>query len=96
MALTRKQKIDLIESTHAGLADATSLVLAHYKGLTVAEISDLRSKVKAAGATFKVTQNRLTKRALEGTPFSSDRRPIRRPDSDCVFQRSGSGCQSTC
>lgn len=71
MALTRKEKTDLIESTHAGLSQASSLVLAHYKGLTVAEISDLRGKVRAAGATFKVTQNRLTKRALEGTPFSA-------------------------
>ena len=42
------------------------IVVAHYKGLNVAEMTDLRSKVKEAGATIKVSKNRLAKLALQG------------------------------
>ena len=38
-------------------------------GLTVAEATDLRRRMRAAGATFKVAKNRLTHLALAGTPF---------------------------
>jgi len=46
------------------------VVVTHQSGLTVAESSDLRRKMTEAGASFKVTKNRLTRRALEGTRFS--------------------------
>jgi len=46
---------------------ATSVVVTHYSGLTVAEITELRGRMRAAGAQFKVTKNRLVRRALEGT-----------------------------
>ena len=45
------------------------VVVTHNLGLTVAEITDLRRKVRAAGASFKVTKNRLTRLALAGTKF---------------------------
>ena len=52
--------------------DNTALVVVtHYKGLSVAEMTDLRSQVREAGASFKVTKNRLVKIALEGTTYSS-------------------------
>ncbi|KIM00015.1 LSU ribosomal protein L10p (P0) [Paramagnetospirillum magnetotacticum MS-1] len=47
------------------------MVVTHYMGLTVAEMTDLRGKMRAAGASFKVTKNRLTKLALVGTEFES-------------------------
>ena len=43
------------------------MVVTHQSGLTVAESTDLRRQVRAAGASFKVTKNRLTRLALEGT-----------------------------
>nr|WP_279327521.1 50S ribosomal protein L10 [Chelativorans petroleitrophicus] len=44
-----------------------SVVVAHYSGLTVAQLNDLRSKMRAAGGTVKVAKNRLAKIALQGT-----------------------------
>ena len=46
------------------------VVVTHYSGLTVAEIGVLRSQMREAGASFKVTKNRLTRRAIDGTKFS--------------------------
>ena len=45
------------------------VVVTHYSGLTVADMGDLRQRMRDAGATFRVTKNRLTRRALEGTKF---------------------------
>lgn len=45
-----------------------SIVVAHYAGLTVAQMNDLRSRMREAGGTVKVAKNRLAKIALQGTP----------------------------
>ncbi|GAK32777.1 50S ribosomal protein L10 [alpha proteobacterium Q-1] len=50
---------------------APVVVVTHYKGLSVAEMSDLRVQMRAVGADFKVTKNRLTKIALQGTSSES-------------------------
>jgi large subunit ribosomal protein L10 len=68
--MDRVQKADAVESLNGLLNDAGAVVVAHYSGLTVAQMSDLRSRMRAAGASFKVAKNRLVKRALEGTPAS--------------------------
>ncbi len=69
MAMTRTAKQDWVSDVH-GIFDSTDIVIVtHYKGLSVAEISDLRAKVREAGAGFKVTKNRLAKRSLEGTQY---------------------------
>ena len=47
------------------------MVVAHYKGLTVADMQKLRAQMKQAGATVKVAKNRLAKIALEGTDVAS-------------------------
>src|SRR5438876_903709 len=47
------------------------MVVTRQSGLTVQEVTDLRRKVRAAGASYKVAKNRLTLRALEGTPFTA-------------------------
>ena len=69
MARNRAFKQQWIESTNEQIGKAEILLIAHYKGLTVAEITDLRGKVRAAGAGFKVTKNLLAKRALTGTNY---------------------------
>ena len=43
--------------------------MTHQTGLTVAEVTQLRRQMRGAGARYRVTKNRLAKRALEGTPF---------------------------
>lgn len=67
--MDRTQKEDLVASMQKLFADSTTVVVTHYSGMTVAEIGDLRDKMREAGASFKVTKNRLTRRALEGTKF---------------------------
>ncbi len=67
----RTEKERLVASMHQTLADANLVVVTHYLGMTVTELGDLRTKMRAAGAGLKVTQNRLTRRALEGTKFKN-------------------------
>jgi large subunit ribosomal protein L10 len=50
--------------------NTSCLIVTHYSGLTVAEVSELRGQMREAGATFKVTKNRLTKLALADTPYA--------------------------
>ncbi len=69
MAKTRAFKQEWIDETNGLVKDAGILLVAHYKGLTVAEITDLRVKVRAAGANFRVTKNLLAKRAVAGTQY---------------------------
>ena len=69
--MNRTEKAELIEALHATLSSATSVVVAHQSGLTVAESSELRAKMREAGAGFKVTKNRLTKLALQGTKYEN-------------------------
>lgn len=54
---------------HELFSGAASVVVVHYDGLSVAEMTDLRGRLREAGASFKVTKNRLTKLALKGTEY---------------------------
>lgn len=56
---------------HHVFEDANVVIVTHYGGLTVAQMGVLRDRMRAAGASFKVTKNRLTRLALEGTKFSN-------------------------
>jgi large subunit ribosomal protein L10 len=67
LAVERAAKKDAVESLN-GLFKTTSVaVVAHYSGLTVAQMQKLRMQMKQAGASVKVSKNRLAKIALEGT-----------------------------
>jgi large subunit ribosomal protein L10 len=61
----------MIASLHQTFEDASIVVVTHYSGLTVVEMGELRDQMREAGAVFKVTKNRLTRRALEGTKYQS-------------------------
>jgi large subunit ribosomal protein L10 len=63
----RVQKRELVAQLHDVFSNAGIVVLTHYKGLSVAEITDLRTKVREVGGSFKVTPNKLTKLALKDT-----------------------------
>lgn len=69
MARSRAFKQQWIEATADEVKGAEILLIAHYRGLTVAEMTDLRVKIRAAGAGFKVTKNLLAKRAIAGTNY---------------------------
>ena len=66
--MNRQEKAELIETLQTTLNDSTTVVVAHQVGMTVAESSDLRAKMREAGAGFKVTKNRIAKLALNDTP----------------------------
>jgi len=65
----RTQKEELVSSLHDTFASAEMVVVAHNLGLTVSEMEDLRTQLREAGASFKVTKNRLTRLALKDTKF---------------------------
>ncbi len=65
--MERAEKRELVTGLNERLQGAGSVVVAHYAGLTVAQMNDLRSKMRAAGGTVKVAKNRLAKIALQGT-----------------------------
>jgi large subunit ribosomal protein L10 len=67
--MNREEKTELIETLQATLSDATTVVVTHQSGMTVAESSELRAKMREAGAGYKVTKNRVTRIALQDTKF---------------------------
>lgn len=68
--MDRSEKQELITSLHETLKGAELVVVTRQSGMTVAEVTDLRRKMRAAGAGYRVTKNRLARRALEGTKFT--------------------------
>lgn len=67
--MDRSQKSELVSSLRGTFESASIVVVTHYIGLTVSDMGDLRTQMRNAGASFKVTKNRLTRLALEGTPY---------------------------
>lgn len=68
--MLRAEKSNVVASLHETFHAAEVIVVAHYQGLTVAEITDLRRRMRDSGAGFRVAKNRLVKLAAEGTPFA--------------------------
>ena len=69
--MDRAAKAELVSTLNGVFSNASVVVVAHYKGLTVADMQKLRTQMKQAGATVKVAKNTLTKIALEGTDVAS-------------------------
>jgi len=67
----RAGKKELVSTMNQVFKDTGAIVVAHYSGLTVAQMQRLRKEMKAAGASVKVAKNRLVKIALEGTDVAS-------------------------
>ena len=69
--MDRAEKRELVTGLNDAFTSAGSVVVAHYAGITVAQMNDLRSKMRVAGGTVKVAKNRLAKIALQGTESES-------------------------
>jgi large subunit ribosomal protein L10 len=67
--MNRTEKTQWVGDVNDMFGGAEVVIVTHYQGLTVAEMSNLRNKVRAAGASFKVTKNRLTKLAVKDTRY---------------------------
>jgi large subunit ribosomal protein L10 len=67
----RSAKAELVSTLSDVFTKTSVVVVAHYAGLTVADMQKLRKQMKDAGAAVKVAKNTLTKRALEGKDVAS-------------------------
>ena len=65
--MDRAEKREFVTGLNEVFKASGSVVVAHYSGLTVAQMNDLRSRMRTAGGTVKVAKNRLAKIALQGT-----------------------------
>jgi large subunit ribosomal protein L10 len=69
MALKLEDKKLVLEEVSAVLADTVSIVVAEYRGLTVEQMTKLRSQARDNGVVVRVVKNTLAKRAFAGTPY---------------------------
>ena len=67
--MNREEKKQLLSDLNELFSASELVVVSHYKGLTVAEVSELCNAIREAGAGFRVTKNRIAKLALKGTKF---------------------------
>ena len=65
--MDRAQKSDAIEALRGVFDEAGAVVVTHYMGLTVAEMTDLRLRLRKEGAALKVVKNTLAQKALNGS-----------------------------
>ncbi len=71
MSLNLQQKKDLVADLRAVADSAVVAAAADYRGLNVAEMTDLRRRARSTGVTLRVVKNTLSRRAVEGTPCES-------------------------
>ncbi len=69
--MKRSDKNSFVQNLKDELKNSNSVIVSHYSGLSVLETDNLRKEMRSNGAKFKVTKNRLTKIALEDTPYAS-------------------------
>ncbi len=79
MALNLAEKKALVADVNAVAVSALSAVVAEYRGLTVAEMTELRTEARNSGVYMKIIKNSLARRAVEGTQFECIRESLRGP-----------------
>ena len=77
-------KQPIVEEISAAIKDAASVVVVDYRGLTVAEDTQLRKQLREAGVSYKVYKNTLVSRAVEGTEFESLREVLEGPSAFAI------------
>lgn len=65
----REEKVQLVAEIAQKLRDSKSTIITDYRGLTVADMTQLRKQLRDAGIEFKVLKNTMTRRATEGTEY---------------------------
>ena len=68
--MNREEKIQEMEALKAILATAKAAVLTDFRGLSVADMTDLRKHLRQASVGYRVVKNTLAKRAIEGSPMA--------------------------
>ena len=77
--MDRTEKREFVSSLAAVFAETSMVVVTRNDGMTVAEVTDLRNRMRAAGAKFKVAKNRLAVLALDGTKFDGIKPMLKGP-----------------
>ena len=65
--MNKDQKKQYIDEMTTQFDKSEAVIVAHYQGLTVSQLDDLRKQMREHGIIFKITKNRITKLALEKT-----------------------------
>jgi large subunit ribosomal protein L10 len=71
LGLNLEQKQAVVAEVAAELAKAQAVIVAEYRGLDVARVTQLRAKARQSGLYLRVLKNTLARRAVKGTPFES-------------------------
>ena len=79
MALRLEDKKALVEEVNAVAGDSVTAVAAEYRGLSVAEMTELRKTARNAGVYMRVVKNTLARRAVEGTDFECMQETLKGP-----------------
>ena len=79
MALRLEDKKALVKEVNAVAGDSITAVAAEYRGLSVAEMTELRKEARAAGVYMRVVKNTLARRAVEGTEFECMQETLKGP-----------------
>jgi len=79
MALRLDDKKALVAEVAAVAAKAQSVVAAEYRGLSVTQMTDLRSKARKSGVYLRVVKNTLARKAIAGTPFECVGKSLKGP-----------------
>ncbi len=69
--MDKAEKIEAVAALHDVFAKTSVVVVAHYSGLTVAQMQNLRKQMRQSGAKVQVAKNRLAQLALKGTDVAS-------------------------
>lgn len=77
-------KQPVIQEISGNMKGAQSVVVVDYRGLTVAEDTQLRKTLREAGVTYKVYKNTLVRRAIEGTEFESLKDVLEGPNAFAI------------
>ena len=77
-------KQPIVQEISENIKDAQSVVVVDYRGLTVAEDTQLRKALREAGVSYKVYKNTLVSRAVEGTEFESLRESLEGPSAFAI------------
>ncbi len=79
MALRLEDKKALVKEVNAVAGDSVTAVAAEYRGLSVAEMTELRKEARSAGVYMRVVKNTLARRAVEGTEFECMQETLKGP-----------------
>jgi len=79
MALRLEDKKTFVKEVNAVAVDSVTAVVAEYRGLSVAEMTELRKQARDAGVYLRVVKNTLARRAVEGTEFECMQETLKGP-----------------